>query len=125
MLLQINMILLSLLNDIIEANGSFKDAVFISELINKDNNISTETNDLLILCKAYDKSIAGVKYHWRDSINHRKNLSINAILKDTVYIELDSLKFIHTPFRFNFTDPFGKQDYTNTFVTKLLATPVA
>ncbi|MDI9365090.1 MAG: hypothetical protein QM541_09080 [Flavobacterium sp.] len=63
------------------------------------------------------------KYRNIDSANYLLHHSTFAVFVDTLNITIHkSIKTLHLPFTFNHTDPLGKQDITNTFVTKLLAT---
>lgn len=114
------------LKTILLLNGQFKAAVFITE--------QTYSIDMVSL-QAYNRSISFIEtlgkgfinsvtnnYHWRDSTNHAKNLSIYSVFIDTSYIFADTSLTDFLPFTYNFTDPFGKQDWSNMFVTKLLAT---
>ena len=84
--------------------------------------VETYIANYLSICNLYIKSQQTIKYKFVDSSNYLKNKAVWAILKDSVQFISDSLNLTHLPFTYNFSDPFGIDDWTNTFVTKLLAT---
>ena len=109
--------------------GTFKNAVFASE--NIVNNFSSWTenkfNDhitlLSTLANEWIKANSTHTYKYSDSLNFIKNLAIYVILKDTIKIQLPNDKIIGTkPYTYDFNDFFGHQDWSNMFVSKLLAT---
>ena len=111
---------------ILSQNGSFKDAVFISEetfFVGASSVSHPDENILFLktLCNEFTNSIQN-NYHWKDSINYIKNLSILLTISDTSYILTDTSLTGYLPFTYSFTDPFGQKDWSNNFVTKLLAT---
>lgn len=115
------------LEKLVKENGSFLGGVFLVENSYGKPLVSSEEFYLYIkvfkqLCKAYTKTLFSQKYNWRDSTNHLFNRSIFSIMKDTVSIQKDTSIVKLFPFSYNFSDPFGIDDWTNTFVTKLLAT---
>ncbi len=116
----------NILDSLFLSNGSFKMAVFTSERTFSVDTINEAIyNQSISFLKQLSLKFANsitTKYHWRDSVNHVKNLSIFSILTDTSYILADSSLLAFFPFRYSFTDPFGRQDWSNMFVTKLLAT---
>jgi hypothetical protein len=62
-------------------------------------------------------------YHYADSVNFIKNMAIYKLLKDTIKLKLSDNDIYHTlPYTYDFTDFFGHKDWSNMFVTKLLAT---
>lgn len=117
----------STLNTITNKNTSFKQAVNLVEYCYL--NDSTTFND-------FDSKINGIKaiitlsilnskaskYHSIDSSNFFINYRIYQALKDTTKFVSNFGNINSPPFTYNFTDPFGTQDFTNTFVTKLLQT---
>ena len=118
---------LNRLNKLVFENGSFLESALLVENSYGKQIISSEVfyKDIKILkqlCKAYTKTLIIQKYNWRDSTNHLLNRSIYSIMKDTVSIQMDTSIERLYPFTYNFTDPFGIDNWTNTFVTKLLAT---
>jgi len=111
----------------VQTNASFKSCVLEIENNFYGNNININDFDTLIhnlsiiaLAKTHSRNVS--KYYRYDSINYLINASIFSLIHDTSFISKDSEIHTHVPFTYNFTDPFGEQDYTNTFVTKLLAT---
>lgn len=62
------------------------------------------------------------KYYFADSTNYLLNLAIFSSLFDTLHIISEDNKVVLLPFTYSFTDPFGQQDWSNNFVTKLFAT---
>lgn len=112
----------------LKQNGSFKNAVLLVESNFTSNKLSvpdyySNIEALIKLSSVLCKKIPIKNYRSLDTANYKKNLSIYSILKDTIKVNIDSVSTIPLqPFTYNFTDPFGEQDYTNTFVTKLLAT---
>ena len=118
---------LNRLNKIVKENGSFLEGVLLVEYsygkpVISSKEFESDIKVLKQLCKAYTKTLTIQKYHWSDSTNHVNNMSIYSIIKDTVSIQNDSSIEKLYPFTYNFSDPFGIDDWTNTFVTKLLAT---
>jgi len=113
---------------LLQRNGSFKKAVFLSEncfLENQmqyehfDNHISQLVGIIELLQQA--NPLRG--YHFNDSINFEKNLSVFKFLKDTVRIS-DQLQNTYKllPYGYSFNDFFGRENWSNMFVTKLLST---
>ena len=120
--------LLDKLEKLIVNNGSFKDAVFISEQGYKKINfpLFNYYYDFVAkyssLSKGHFRTILSPTYKRSDSTNYLLNLSLFDIFCKTIPIKRDSLIFSTTPFHYNFDDPQGDKDFTNTFVTKLLVT---
>ena len=117
------LITFSQLSNILDHNDSFKKAIIITEKVYKTDSVpffeyESEINFLTNLAKQIRQN----SYHFRDSASYSLNQSIYTIISDTVYFSIDSTPVGHPPFRFNFTDPLGKKDITNTFVSKLLTT---
>jgi hypothetical protein len=62
-------------------------------------------------------------YPYSDSLNFHRNLAIFKVLKDTVRIVgPDSTMYAHLPYEYDFKDYSGQTEWSNMFVTKLLAT---
>ncbi len=104
---------------------NLKKAVFIVEnafwdnqLLEKDFDANLSFISALVKTK-YSKSI---NYETKDSIFIKQYHSIFKTITDTTIIlsKGDSAYFL--PFRYNFEDMFGTKDWSNMFVTKLLAT---
>jgi len=118
---------LNTLTETIQQNQQFYKAVAIVE------NAYFDTLDIEDFIKEKAKKISGVvkmhiannrliKYNAFDSINYRVNASIHSVIADTTKFILKDTTISIAPFSFNFTDPLGKKDIINTFVSKLLAT---
>lgn len=107
----------------LETNVSFKECVFaVENNIGTTKNIDTKIKTLCNLINTHFSNQYSIKYKQKDSINYLINFSIKNLLKDTFLIYTQTSLIAHPPFRFNHTDPLGKKDITNTFVSKLLAT---
>lgn len=112
---------------LIELNGSFKEAVFLSEEAFENRLFSFD--NYLDAIKTYAKlsvkkgqTINLKSYRSSDSTNYIKNTAIFKTITRPVIFQNDSVIFQSIPFKYNFSDPQGDKDFTNTFVTKLLVT---
>jgi hypothetical protein len=109
---------------------SFKRAVYVVENTWHKNDISypvfdAEIKRLASFGKAWMKANSKLNYQKSDSLNLLKNLAIYRVLKDTLYYIKDTSgnKYIgHLPFTYDFTDFFGKENWSQMFVSKLVAT---
>ncbi|MFT4023320.1 MAG: hypothetical protein QM664_06005 [Flavihumibacter sp.] len=116
------------LNKLAQSNGSFSDAVFLVENAYYGNSLSKEnfdriTNYLTELCLQNAQLQSIGNYKFADSANFRTNLSIFNTLFDTTIIvgsNGNGLKRV-VPYSYNHSDPFGKMDWSNMFVSKLLS----
>lgn len=122
-----NDLLLKKLEVILENNGSFKDAVFISEQGYGDRvsplnyyNYYIEKYKRLIL--KFASLFHDSTYHQSDSLNIALNQSVFMIMCRKIGFLSDSLFYSTIPFSYNFEDPEGEKDPGNTFVTHLLGT---
>lgn len=115
------------ISEIIINNGSFKDAAyisevgFISEIKNKylyDDQLKQYSKLVLI----HSKNSILKDYKPSDSINYKLNLSLYSFISGGIIVKTDTSNYTLPPFTYNFTDPQGDSDWTNTFVTKMLAT---
>ncbi len=108
------------------AENSFKEAVLIPEVA---FNRNPALNDTIIL-NQYLQMLRFVKgdstmptYTFSDSLNFYLNSKIfNFITRKNFFKTKELGTFYTSSFTYNFTDPQGSQDWTNTFVTKLLIT---
>jgi len=120
-------ILLHTLSGEIKNNGSFFSAVLLTENIISDTNTYSLSfrriisNLSKITCNL-SHSIILENYKSKDSLNYKLNLALNKVISDTIYFDLIGTNISIQPFSYNFDDPQGGQDWTNTFVTKLLVT---
>lgn len=115
------------LSTILHYNNQFYKAVIIVEntyfdTLNFDNYIKEKTTNISSIVKKHIANNSLIKYKAFDSVNYKINAAIKSIIADTTKFQIDDIIFSIPPFTFNFSDPLGKQDITNTFVTKLLAT---
>lgn len=113
---------------IISNNGAFKKAAFITEncflhnLLSYDN-FEKHISKLTSIIKGWQYANPLINYHYPDSIDFHKNFAVFKLLKDTIkIIGPDEKKYLLTPYTYDFNDFFGKQDWSNMFVTKLLGT---
>lgn len=110
---------------LLKTNGSFKQAVFTVENA-FDNNILSEKDffefiDAIALFAKNRK----LRYHLRqysynDGENYLLNRAIASTLFDTLTVKIGKIKGNTTFFSYNFSDPLGKTDWSNMFVSKLL-----
>src|SRR5579859_105906 len=82
-----------------------------------------EINRLKIMALEWMKANPLHSYPFSDSVNFQKNYAIYKVLKDTIrFIANDTAIYAHLPFNYDFNDFSGNVDWSNMFVTKLLAT---
>ena len=115
----------SMLTDEISLN--FKDAVFATEIAfyEKDTDVEDLYNEIEALVGLVEIfSISElIPYEKKDKDIVLKHASIFRIMCDSIIIPLDSTHvFIHSPYSYDFDDPFGQKDWSNMFVSKLLET---
>lgn len=107
---------------------SFKQMCFLTEntyFLNRlDYEKFNETiKNLKNLIIAWIQSNPLKDYRFSDSINFHKNWAIYKVLKDTTNIVVyDSLRYSFLPYTYDFNDLSGKVEWSNMFVSKLLAT---
>jgi hypothetical protein len=112
---------------LIQSNGSFKKAVFITEDTYGKELISE--NEFLAFIDVWT-SLARKKHQYYDkqhaelvdNDSYLLNRSIFSTICDTIKLRVDTLTLALPPFQYDFNDPIGKKDWTNMFVTKLLTT---
>lgn len=116
------------LDSLVRNNKSFKDAVFIVE--------NTYYNDTLLregfegnisfavsIMKAWNNKNKLKDYRYSDSFNINSNYSIFHFLKDSTKTNTQfGIAVINMPYKYDFNDFFGHENWNNMFVTKLLAT---
>lgn len=119
--------LLAKLEILIKANGSFKEAVFLSEQ-GYENKVSPFNyyydfiSNYSKMAKRHILALKAPAYKQSDSLNYLLNLSLFNVICKAIPVKNDSI-LIHTaPFHYNFDDPQGNKDFSSTFVTRLLAT---
>jgi hypothetical protein len=108
--------------------GLFKKSVFCVEDAYSPQNFNEDTynkhlNLLTTLVRGWISSNPGNSYKFPDSANFHKNYAIYKLLKDTIKILTSDKQEFHTiPYSYDFTDFSGRKDWSNMFVSKLLAT---
>jgi hypothetical protein len=106
---------------------SFKDAVFATEMAYYENDVDVEdlNNEIDILVRLV-KVISNsdlITYEKKDKDIVVKHAGVFRVMNDSVIIPLDSIHvFIHSPYTYDFDDPFGQKDWSSMFVSKLLET---
>lgn len=119
--------LLSQLKTIIETNGSFKEAVFLSEQ-GFDNRVSVFNNYYEFIqvysqiVKKYSQLLKRKGYNQPDSNTYLLNMALFDVFCKHIPVKTDSSQIATSPFTYNFNDAQGDKDFANTFVTRLLAT---
>ena len=113
----------NMLND--KQKPSFKRAVFVVE--NAYFNDSLNYSFYLSLIDLYKKTAIAYKetnplksYTQQDSTDVNLNGALFKIFTDTIF-DIDN-QIVSTPFEYNFEDALGNEDFTNTFITKMLIT---
>jgi hypothetical protein len=112
---------------ILERNLEFKRAVFMTEncYITGMNygEFDRRIKQLASIAKAWEYANPISNYQYSDSTNFWQNFSIFRLLKDTIRIVLGDHKEYHLfPYTYEFNDFSGNTEWSNMFVTKLLAT---
>jgi len=103
---------------------SFKEAVFLTESAWFDGML--DYNEFLSDIEFY-KNLA-IQVREKDSLEYFKSdvesiknyASIFRIMTDSIKFVSSNKSVISTPFRYDFNDIFGEEDWSNMFVTKLL-----
>lgn len=119
--------LLKKLENIIQNDGSFKEAVFISEQgyqnkVSPFNYYYKFIRSYTNLVNKHARSLKTSGYKQPDSLNYLLNLSVYTVMCKFLSLTNDSLLIVSPPLTYNFDDPQGDKDFTGTFVTRLLAT---
>lgn len=122
----INEDLLEKLEALLITNGSFKNAVFLSEQAYQDkvsahNYYYDFIKRYTKLAKSYFATSSTQNYKQSDSSNYLLNLALFNIFSAPALRQTSSLYPDSIPFRYNFDDPQGDKDFSSTFVTYLLA----
>lgn len=110
-----------------EEKVSFKKAVFHVENAYENGSLEYEVFDSKI------RSLAGLAFSFsnqidliyedRDSARIKTHAGIWALMTDTLTFDLGSgVSLVSKPYLYDFEDVFGKKDWSNMFVSKLLAT---
>ena len=110
----------------IESNPSFKESVLITENAFFGNKLPVDDiksliNGLVSLCSEWKHANPLKGYRFKDSLNLLNNFAIYTILKDTVGVQgPNGQQYGHLPYIYDFNDFFGRQQWSNMFVSKLL-----
>ncbi|MDI3322366.1 hypothetical protein [Pinibacter soli] len=116
------------LSALLQNNGCFKKAVFLSENCFFNNKMeyekfNAEVQRLAQVANLWQRANPLVEYKEKDSVDLVSNLSIFKLLKDTItFIGLSEEKYYHLPYTYDFNDFFGRENWSNMFVTKLMLT---
>lgn len=119
---------LAVLDSLIKDNSksSFKKAAFIPEEVFDKYSVVNGIeilNQYFQILKAKKENYIITAYTFNDSLNYFLNNDLfNFIYRLNFYKTNQIVVNYTTPFTYNFTDPQGDKDWTNTFVTKLLVT---
>jgi len=113
------------LSALIDVEGAFKPAVFIVE-----NTFNPEINylqfqsqvDLLVHVTKIRQKKDSLIYNAKDYDKIKIYGSIFNALMDTTKLTIEGQKYTNLPKTYDFLDIYGKKDWRNMFVTKLLAT---
>ena len=116
------------LDSLIKCNGKFSDAVFAIEDLysqaNLNKNLFNKAIADLGMFAAIENNFSKTQSANKrpDSSNFKINCTLFNIFSYSLTTKIDSLIISHLPYTYNFDDPKGDSDWTNTFVTKLLVT---
>lgn len=115
------------LESILENNDSFKKAVFVTENCFMENEMHYDSfnhhiNQLVEIIKLRALANPISNYHFKDSIDVQNNFEIFRFITDTTKIDVEKNNYFLLPYTYDFNDFFGKENWTNMFVTKLLST---
>jgi len=106
---------------------NFKDAVFATEIAYSENDVNVEDlyNEIDVLVGLVENISASdlITYEKKDKDIVMKHAGIFRVMSEGVIIPFDStFTFIHSSYTYDFDDPFGQKNWSNMFVSKLLAT---
>lgn len=107
---------------------SFKKIIFIVEntylkYTLKENEFNNQIQIIKSLILDWINFNPISNYKYKDSIDFHKNYGIYKILTDTTSVRISkNLRIGLLPYMYDFNDYNGSQDWSNMFVTKLLAT---
>lgn len=116
------------LDSIIQNNASFKEAVFVVENVYSNYSLSKEyffskIASAATIIKKWSEVNPLKDYRSKDSLNLLFNYALYHFLKDTTKVATRlGVGIINVPYTYDFNDFFGHKDWSNMFVTKLLAT---
>ncbi len=105
---------------------SFKDAVFLTENAWYDNGLNynslSEKIDYLANIARSIRAQDQLDYDMNDIESVRSYAALFRTLTDTISFNISDQILVSQPYSYDFNDIFGTEDWSNMFVTKLLAT---
>lgn len=116
------------LDSLIKCNGKFSDAVFAVEDLyaqaNLKKNLFNKAISDLGMFAAIENNFSKLPFTNKkaDSSDFKINCTLFNIFSYKLITKFDSTLISHLPYSYDFDDPQGDHDWTNTFVTKLLVT---
>lgn len=112
-------------NIIRQKDCDFKKAVFITENAflkkNFDFILNYKINSLVKRIERINFGLSS-KVYQKDSTSIFKSNAISRMFTDTTIIVLDSTFAVLPPYNYSHLDIYGREDWSNTFVSKLLVT---
>ncbi|MBN8876905.1 MAG: hypothetical protein J0I32_05115 [Sphingobacteriales bacterium] len=108
--------------------GLFKEAVFLTENTFWGDTLSRadfegEIAILTVMANGYIQANPQKDYKLSDSLNFSKNYALYKLLADTITIQLPDGRIATTlPYKYDFFDFFGREAWSNMFVSKLFKT---
>jgi len=106
---------------------NFKEAVFLTEQAfhGDEFDVSVYNQEISILSELvkilFDPNL--IPYSGKDKNIVLTHAMLFKIFTSTIPLQIDSNHFyVHHPYVYDFDDPFGQRDWSNMFVSKLLAT---
>lgn len=117
----------SIKNQLESVGGSFKKSVFYAENAYWGDSMSYNAfnakvkQQCLIVSYLMELKVLD-NYRYADSTNVLKNYAIASLLKDTNIIPFQDKVLLSLPYTYDFNDFFGKKNWSNMFVSKLLVT---
>jgi len=108
------------------SSKAFKEAVYEVENAFYDGELPFEAfdSDIKGLVSFIDivRQSDSLNYTHRDKNSIESYAAIFKVMTDSNYFNIDNTLYLHEPFTYDFEDVFGQEDWSNMFVTKLLAT---
>lgn len=106
---------------------NFKEAVFTVENAYLNGTLDTTyynsaIKSLAILCNAVNNSNSLKNYNYSDKKKVEKFASLFKMMTDSIDLEIKGEQLIWIPFKYDFDDPFGHQNWNEMFITKLIDT---
>lgn len=106
---------------------SLKEAVFAVENAYREGNLNyREFEHTLQQFASFTRSVSAenqISYNHPDFFSVNTHAAIFRILTDTIPVNVSGTKRVyHLPFQYNFEDYAGKEDWSNMFVSTLMAT---